>query len=107
MTLPDLSGYLETRLRRHQERVGEQLLAMTRRERRLVREAAVMGYVRGAMFGESKANARHYKNPDLFPEPEFPGDRDIVFEVLSACDSMPDLYPVISHLTRPKEANNA
>ena len=96
-----LGQYLATRDAQRRKRAEQQLQALTKRERRLVREAAVMGFVRGSTFGQSLATARQYKGTDMetvLPEPQFPHDSDIVFEVLDACDTFPDLYPVISHL---------
>jgi hypothetical protein len=62
----ELAGYLD---------------AMTPRERRLVRDAAVMGYVRGNMAG---------KCGDF----TIPPDVEILHEVVDACLAFPDLYPV-------------
>lgn len=67
----------------HRERRARTaLLSMTVRERRLVREAAVMGYVQGV---------RHGPHRD-----KIPGDSAIVVEVLIACDAFCDLYPFLS-----------
>lgn len=61
-------------------------------ERRIVREAAAMAYVKGwnagmidhhdgARFGDARNH--------------IPPDSDIVMLVLQACDAMPDLYPYL------------
>lgn len=96
-----LKRYLEGRDRQRLERAEQQVLAMTRRERRLVREAAVMGFVQGIQFGEAQASARHAKGTAMeqfLHESSFPRDHEILLRVLSGCDAHSDLYPVISHL---------
>jgi hypothetical protein len=55
--------------------------ALTDRERLLVREAAVMGYVRGTMALKGE---------------KIPKDSAITQEVVTACLSFPDLYPTIT-----------
>lgn len=57
--------------------------ALSPRERRLVREAAVMGYVQGvrAVPGSFDVKIRP--------------DREIVSMVIDACSSFPELYPTI------------
>jgi hypothetical protein len=87
--LPDgLLRYLEIRDRQHAEHVGRPLAAMTERERGLVREAAVMGFVRGTRFG-----GVHGRGDDL------PSDSQILAGVIGACLAMPDLYPVMDYVT--------
>lgn len=81
----NLVGYLTARAQRREERVDAMLAAMTPREQRLVREAAVMGFVHGKGF----------------TGPEHPKDTPVMRGVLSACDAMPDLYPIMSSLTEP------
>lgn len=89
--LPDmLVSYLTVRNRQRAEAVARTLTAMTEREQRLVREAAVMGYVRGALFGQA-----HNRNAGL------PDDSAIVADVITACHSNADLYPVINSLENP------
>ena len=61
--------------------VAAPLACLTERERRLIREAAVMGYVQGR---------RHPEHQDQ------PKDAAVLAEVVDACLAMPDLYPVIS-----------
>jgi hypothetical protein len=55
--------------------------ALTERERLLVKEAAVMGYVRGTMAPKGE---------------KIPKDGAIVAEVIDACLAMPDLYPTLT-----------
>jgi hypothetical protein len=60
-------------------------------ERRIVREAAVMGYVLGRQDGLIKGRdggSLAFDNGD-----DFPRDFDIVRQVLEHCDSTSDLYP--------------
>lgn len=85
-----LDTYLETRDAQRRQRAEEQLGALSTRERRLVSEAAVMGYVQG--FQDSPHRD------------EVPRDRDIILAVLSACDSMGDLYPTLHRAGRRKRA---
>lgn len=59
------------------------LASLTERERRLMREAAVMGFVRGRMHPDSEAH---------------PKDSAVLAEVIDACLALPDLYPVINHI---------
>ncbi|GAB2733007.1 hypothetical protein [Nocardioides pakistanensis] len=78
-----LHDYLVARDTARLNRVAEMWNGLTEREQRLVKEAAVMGYVRGTMAGR-----------DVSP---FPRDRDIVIEVLSCTDGH-DLYPTLAAL---------
>lgn len=84
---PELVTYFKNRKRQRLAEVNETLAAMTRRERRLVREAAVMGFVRGSMFGQMEG-----------PDARLPMDSEMLREVIECCRSMSDLYPVISHM---------
>lgn len=68
--------------RRRHERATRMVEAMTEREARLVREAAVMGFVHGRMSGDSP----------------FPRDTQILHQVLLGCDMYSDTYPVIGGL---------
>jgi predicted esterase len=81
--LPDaIVRYVAARDQERAERVDAALAAMTDRERALVREAAVMGYVQGAMYASGGA-----------PTPPIPPDAAVVARVVAACQSMEDLYP--------------
>jgi hypothetical protein len=62
------------------------------REQKLVREASIMGFVRDAMAGRFAARAG--------VSPDIPDGRDILAEVVSACLSMPDLYPTFERMER-------
>lgn len=69
--------------RRRGERVGVALTTLTRYERRLVREAAVMGYVLGRQDGQLRV------------EP-FPKDSTILHDVIEHCDTLAHLYPYLA-----------
>lgn len=85
--LPDgLLRYLAERDLRRAGRVEHTLAAMTVRERRLVREAAVMGYVQGVRAVPGGHNAT------------IPPDSTILARVVGACLAFPDLYPVIGRI---------
>ena len=80
--LPEpLIRYFADRATQRARDVDTILAALTERERRLVREAAVMGYVRGRM---------HPADVDQ------PKDSAVLSEVVDACLAFPDKYPVIS-----------
>ncbi|MEU8158138.1 hypothetical protein AB0B94_31170 [Micromonospora sp. NPDC048986] len=81
--LPDgLLEYFAARERQRAETINKALATLSPYERRLVREAAVMGYVRGAMAGKHREDV--------------PGDGAILAEVLGACITMGDLYPYLA-----------
>jgi hypothetical protein len=58
---------------------------LTDRERGLIRDAAVMGYVRGRLHPEDE---RHPKDSQVMA--------DVLAEVIDACLAMPDLYPAVN-----------
>lgn len=90
--LPEaLIRYLADRDAQRTRDVETTLTAMTERERRLVREAAVMGYVRGRMH---PAEADH------------PKDSAVLHEVIAACLATSDLYPVISGIRPCRECSH-
>jgi hypothetical protein len=64
---------------------AEILSGLTERERLLVQEVAVMGYVQGYAQG-----MRHPHRPDC------PGDEQILMTIVDACLGFPDLYPTIT-----------
>lgn len=78
-----LLRYLGARLQARGERVRDVLAGLSERERRLVREVAVMANVRGMQRG-------------LAGQRDVPGDTAVVTDVIDACLAMPDLYPTIS-----------
>ena len=80
--LDRLADYLGIRERQRREDVERLVGGLTVREVRLVREAAVMGYVQGAKNGLHRD--------------KIPGDGEIAYEVLDACLHFPELYPTIT-----------
>lgn len=58
---------------------------LTDREHGLIRDAAVMGYVRGRMHPD---DTRHPKDSHVQAE--------VLAEIIDACHAMPDLYPAIN-----------
>ncbi|MFF8784751.1 hypothetical protein [Streptomyces sp. NPDC015125] len=80
--LPDpLIAYLEKRQADRAERVHALLASLTKRERALLQDTAVMGYVRGSLHPRDE---------------EIPLNKEIVAEVVSACFAFPDLYPAVN-----------
>lgn len=69
---------------------------MTRHERRIYREAAVMGYVLGYRSGN--LDGRTGKGGPLDRENRTPHDQDIVAIVIQHCDTTSDLYPYTAAL---------
>lgn len=88
--LPDfLISYLEQRDNARAEAINAFLATTTDRERALMKEAAVMGYVRGRMHPDSEKH---------------PKDSAVFVEVLDAALAIPDLYPTINaHLADDEE----
>jgi hypothetical protein len=79
---PDwLITYFEQRERARTERVSSVLGELTERERGLIHDAAVMGYVLGS---------RHRHGDDI------PKDSAIVAGVVNACLAHADLYPTLT-----------
>ncbi|MEU8723550.1 hypothetical protein [Streptomyces antimycoticus] len=78
---PSLITYLAQRDAQHADAVRTALASLTDRERALIKDAAVMGYVRGTM---------HPKDERI------PKDGQILAEVIDACLAFPDLYPAIN-----------
>jgi hypothetical protein len=87
---PDLEEgllrYFASREQDELSRVEAVLSAMTPRERRLVREVAVMAGVRATMRVGSRETV--------------PGDAEVVMDAISACLHMEDLYPTVARLER-------
>ncbi|MFG3051827.1 hypothetical protein ACGFZP_12880 [Kitasatospora sp. NPDC048239] len=80
--LPDaLVAYFAQRETARLDAVAEILMGLTERERLLVKEASVMGWVQGM---------RHH---DL----EYPGDRQALITVVDACLTFSDLYPTLTN----------
>lgn len=90
--IPDaLLSYLAAREQRRWENVDRAIGRLTPREQRLVREAAVMGYVQGTRSVPGGHNGK------------IPPDLQIVGLVVDGCLAMPDLYPLIADYTEPEE----
>lgn len=77
-----LVAYLRQREVQRAQDVAERLSSFTERELRLMKEAAVMGYVQGVRNGPYRDG--------------IPGDRAVFLEVVEACLSFRDLYPTIA-----------
>jgi hypothetical protein len=76
-----LIAYLQQRDAARADAVTTFLASLTDRERALIRDAAVMGYVRGRM------------HPKDEPHPK---DSHVLAEVVAACLDITDMYPAIS-----------
>jgi hypothetical protein len=82
MTADDLiANYLARRDAERADAVIGVLAGLTERERLLVKEAAVMGWVQGM------------RHADL----AYPGDRQVLAAVVDACLAFSDLYPTITN----------
>jgi len=75
-----LARYLLERDAQRAEEVRAFLTALTDRERALIRDAAVMGYVQGRMHPEGEPH---------------PKDSAVLAEVVAACQAHSDLYPAV------------
>lgn len=82
-----MEQYLEMRERQRSQAVNDLLGSFTERERGLVRDAAVMGFLLGTMHGPT--------TPDNHPM-----DSDVVSRVVSHCQPHRDLYPTINRRGR-------
>lgn len=80
-----LGEYLAGRAAERVAKVTQMYENLTERERLLVKEAAVMGWVQGV---------RHHDVP-------IPHDRDLLMEVLDAARAFSDLYPTLAALETP------
>lgn len=84
MNIPEgLVAYVAARDRERAQQVSEALAALTPRERALVKEVAVMGYVRGALAAGAI-------------DAKIPPDSAVLADVVGACLAMPDLYPTLA-----------
>lgn len=87
---PGLLDYFADRRQKRADAVQRALDTLTPFERRLVHEAAVMGYVRGAMAGRSRATLGEHRDGDI------PKDAAIIFAVVDACAAMSETYPYLA-----------
>jgi hypothetical protein len=83
-TLADLERVMARSEQRRAERASRALNTLRPYERRIAREAAVMGYVLGHRDGAL----------DGINSP-IPPDSSILIRTIEACDGMPDLYPYL------------
>lgn len=81
-----LRRYMANRHRQDISRVVAVFGAMTPREQKLVREVAVMAGVRATM----RAGSRE----------QVPPDGEVLFDAISACLHMDDLYPTVRRMER-------
>lgn len=77
---PQLASYLQVQDNKRTRRVETFLASLTPRERSLVHDAAVMGYMQGTYHERHKP---------------IPKDSVIMRQVVAECQAFPDLYPVI------------
>lgn len=95
MTTPDapLPDYLVAYLaQRDADREGAAWAlfeALTEREQRLVKEAAVIGYVQGVMYSDGRRDRV--------------ADATIVYRALTGARDNPDLYPTLANYTPETE----
>lgn len=76
-----LADYIRKQAQRHARQVDDALSALTVREMKLVKEAAVMGFVQGRVSQQGET---------------VPKDSVIVYQVIGACLHNPDIYPTIA-----------
>lgn len=76
-----LMKYLAKRDVQHSREVSEFLASLTDRERALLKDAAVMGYVQGRRHPEGE---------------QHPKDSWVLAAVIDACFAFPDLYPAMN-----------
>lgn len=80
---PEIVAYLQSQEEGRVETANDAMKQLTERERNILREAAVMGWVRGAMAAGGGRES-------------IPKDIAILVEVISCCLSNSDLYPKIA-----------
>ena len=93
--MPEISDdllirYLAARDAERDDQVNRALDALTDRERALIREAAVMGYVQGVQAARAGEIA-------------IPKDAAILWHVVIGCQAFDDLYPTIGALADTNE----
>lgn len=93
MSTPDVPAWmldhLGEKLTPREAGVARVLSSMTERERALVKEAAVMGFVNGVHFQRDRKKGQRV-----------PDDTDVLLSVIDACLSFADIYPTISGCTK-------
>ncbi|MFG2001723.1 hypothetical protein ACGFNU_21485 [Spirillospora sp. NPDC048911] len=77
----DMVRYLAARDREHAREIAEALDTLTPREQRLIKEAAVMGYVRGSLATGARV--------------QIPPDSVVLSDVVGACIANSDRFPLI------------
>lgn len=82
--------------RRRAARANQAIRTLRRYERRILREASVMGYVLG--YRDGVVDARHHGVTVLDGKSRFPHGNDIMVNVIEHCDSTGDLYPFVAAL---------
>lgn len=87
---PELVNYFEARQQQRKSHAAKMWSLLKPRDQRLVREAAVMGFVQG-----TRAGSQRYDDGEPFPK-----DMEIVERVLIAMEGFPDLYPTFRRLSR-------
>ncbi|MFD4740581.1 hypothetical protein ACFWNQ_24935 [Streptomyces virginiae] len=75
-----LAAYFETRAQQREQDIDDRLAQLTPRERSLIRDAAVMGYVQGRM--DERANVGFPKDVPILRGVVFAALRDENFHVL-------------------------
>jgi hypothetical protein len=91
---PGLFEYFASREQQRAERADTAWRTLTNFERRVLKEAAVMGYVLGYRAGN--LDGRDGNGGPLDRTERIPADFDIVRTVIQHCDSTSDLYPYLS-----------
>lgn len=90
--LEGLARMMSANAQRRADRANTAVATLRPFERRLVREAAVMGYVLGQREGMVKGR----QGGSVIDDGDFPRDREILRWVIEHCDSTSDLYPYLA-----------
>lgn len=92
--LDDLARVFAASAQRRLKRAATAWALLRPYERRLVKEAAVMGYVLGERAG--RVTASGVRQQMGRPEPAFPADADILRQVIEHCDATSNTYPYLA-----------